>query len=191
MNPLNHESEMVAFVFRALEEEGLPYMLAGSFATFVYGVPRSTKDLDFVIELVQPTFDHLAARLDSVFTLDPQQYLETTTWTRRYILTARKSSFKVEFFIKDDDPHHMEQWLRRRRAWSSYAQREVWMPSPEDVIIQKVRWGRPQDLIDVGYVIAVQGSTLDMTFIRKWCAVHGSLTRLDSIVEELPTIPPL
>jgi hypothetical protein len=179
---------MVATVVVALEESELPYMLAGSFATFVYGLPRSTKDVDFVVELVQPSFDKLAGLLQPVFHLDPQQHLETITWTRRYVLTSRTSSFKVELFIKDEDPHHVEQWSRKRRAWSSHAGREVWMPSAEDVVIQKVRWGRPQDRIDAEQVIAVQNRNLDWPYIEKWCDAHGTRKVLEEIRALIPPI---
>jgi hypothetical protein len=179
---------MVAEVVAALEETGLPYMLAGSFATFAYGLPRSTKDVDFVIELVQPGFDNLAKMLDPILLLDPQQHLETLTWTRRHILTSRASAFKVELFIKDEDPHHLEQWNRKRRMWSTHARREVWMPSAEDVVIQKVRWGRPQDRIDAEQVIAVQNRNLDWPYIEKWCDVHGTRNVLEEIRAMIPPI---
>jgi hypothetical protein len=62
------------------------------------------------------------------------------------------------------------------------------MPSPEDVIIQKLRWGRPQDRIDAGYVIAVQGESLDMSYITQWCDAHGSRGRLDEVLAEIPPL---
>jgi len=44
----------IAEVFRrittAFEQAGIRYMLTGSFAGAHYGVPRSTQDIDFVVE---------------------------------------------------------------------------------------------------------------------------------------------
>jgi len=34
----------------ALDEAGIPYMLTGSFASTYYGTPRSTQDIDRVME---------------------------------------------------------------------------------------------------------------------------------------------
>ncbi len=181
------ESELVAHVVSALEEAGLPYMLAGSFATFAYGLPRSTKDVDFVVDLSQPGFDRAVELMGHHLLLDPQQHLETKTWTRRYILTARESAFKVELFIKDADPHHIEQWSRKSIMWSSIVRRKVWMPSPEDVVIQKLRWGRPQDLIDAEHVLAVQAHTLDWRYLEKWCDVHETREVLEKIRASLPS----
>lgn len=183
MNP-----NLVITIIEALEAEKVPYMLAGSFASMVYGIPRSTKDVDFVIELGQESFAQLIQRLSSEFDLDPQQHLETLTWTRRYILAARKTSFKVELFLKSDDAHHLEQWARKKHLFNPIIQRDVWMPTAEDVVIQKIRWGRPQDKIDAENVIGVQENTLDWAYIEHWCQAHGTREMLAEIRSGLPPI---
>jgi len=58
--------------------------------------------------------------------------------------------------------------------------REAWLPTPEDVIVQKLRWNkvgrRSKDFDDVVSVMAVQGeAVLDWPYIEKWCAEHGTL----------------
>lgn len=175
------EKQLVITLIEALEAEAVPHMLAGSFASMVYGIPRSTKDVDFVVELEEPRFSRLIARLIPDFELDPQQYLETSTWTRRYILKARRSAFKVEFFLRSEDPHHLSQWSRRRTVFNSIVQHHVTMPTPEDVIVQKIRWGRPQDRIDAENVMDVQMDKLDWPYIEHWCDVHGTRKLLEEI----------
>src|SRR5262245_51024206 len=57
--------------------------------------------------------------------------------------------------------------------------RATWLPTPEDVVVQKLRWGRNKDLDDARDVLAVQGpETLDMGYIRRWCAEHSTAERL-------------
>jgi hypothetical protein len=175
------EKQLVITIIEALEAEHVPHMLAGSFASMVYGIPRSTKDVDFVVELEEPAFSRLMKRLKPDFDLDPQQYLETSTWTRRYILKARRSAFKVEFFLKSEDAHHLSLWSRRRTVFNSILQHHVTMPTPEDVIVQKLRWGRPQDRIDAENVMDVQAPHLDWAYIEHWCGQHGKGTLLEEI----------
>jgi len=175
------EKQLVITLIEALEAEQVPCMLAGSFASMVYGIPRSTKDVDFVVELEEPRFSRPMVRLEPHFELDPQQYLETSTWTRRYILKARRSAFKVEFFLKSDDSHHVSQWSRKRTVFDSILQHHVTMPTPEDVIVQKLRWGRPQDRIDAENVMDVQAPNLDCSYIEHWCDQHGKRDLLEEI----------
>lgn len=173
--------DLVIAVIKALEAENVPYMLAGSFASMVYGIPRSTKDVDFVVELEEPAFSLLIKRLEPAFELDPQQYLETSTWTRRYILKAKHSTFKIELFLRSDDPHHLSQWSRKHTVFNSILQHQVAMPTAEDVIIQKLRWGRPQDRIDAENVMDVQFQKLDWAYIEHWCKQHDRLALLEEI----------
>jgi hypothetical protein len=46
--------EAVLTVIEALEACGITYILVGSYSTNAYGIPRSTQDADFVIELGRP-----------------------------------------------------------------------------------------------------------------------------------------
>jgi len=44
---------------------------------------------------------------------------------------------------------------------------EVWIPTAEDIVVQKLRWGRNKDLDDARDVLAVQGTDfLDMPYIE-------------------------
>jgi hypothetical protein len=46
--------------------------------------------------------------------------------------------------------------------------RTTWLPTAEDVVVQKLRWGRPKDLEDARDVLAVQGTeSLDMAYIEQ------------------------
>ena len=180
------QAELVIAVIEALEAESIPYFLAGSIASMVYGIPRATKDVDFVVEIGGDGIDRLARRLAGQFEFDPQQHVETSTWTRRYILRSSRPVFEVELFIKSADPHHLEQWTRRRMLHNPILGRDAWMPAPEDVVIQKLRWGRPKDIADVETVIGVQGAKLDWTYIERWCDAHGSRKRLDEVKASIP-----
>ncbi len=180
------QAELVIAVIEALEAESIPYFLAGSIASMVYGIPRATKDVEFVVEIGGGGIDRLARRLAGQFEFDPQQHVETSTWTRRYILRSSRPVFEVELFIKSADPHHLEQWTRRRMLHNPILGRDAWMPAPEDVVIQKLRWGRPKDIADVETVIGVQGAKLDWTYIERWCDAHGSRKRLDEVKASIP-----
>jgi hypothetical protein len=177
---------LIVAVIDALDSAGVTYLLAGSLAANVYSVPRSTKDADFVVEMNSEVLSKVQALLDPLFDLDPQQHLETTTWTRRYIFKARQMPFEVEFFLKSTDPHHLEQWQRRKKVRIEFLDRTTWLPTPEDIIIQKLRWGRSKDLADVAGVITVRKGGLDWSYIHRWCDVHSSRKKLDEILKTIP-----
>lgn len=180
---------LAAAVLDACQVAGVGHMLTGAFATSVYGIPRSTKDVDVVLGVGgADAFEKVTAELESLVTFDPQIQFDTLTWGRRLVGTARTPPpFKVELYELFDDSFVQEQFRRRRKLYSEQIQRETWLPTPEDVIVQKLRWGRSKDLDDARDVIAVQTpEALDMAYVEGWCERHGTKERLFKVLGEIP-----
>jgi hypothetical protein len=53
----------VVALIEALEAAQIPYMIVGSLSASVYGVSRSTKDADFVLELGTRSLAEVTSRL--------------------------------------------------------------------------------------------------------------------------------
>lgn len=77
----------------------------------------------------------------------------------------------------NDDPFARERFARRQR--SPFLGRQAFVPTPEDVVVMKLRWAWPKDAEDARGVIAVQGDRLDWNYIRRWCDAHGTRELLD------------
>ncbi|HVS37018.1 MAG TPA: hypothetical protein VMS17_15765 [Gemmataceae bacterium] len=176
-------------VVEALEALGIPYMLVGSFSSNYYGIGRSTKDADFVAEIGAQSIVQVAERLGPQFRLDPQPSFEMVTMTLRYMIYVVDVPFKIELFRLSDDAHDQERFRRRRRV-KLLADREVSIPTAEDVIVTKVRWAslarRSKDSDDARAVIAVQGDRIDWDYVNAWCDRLGCRTALDEIRQSIP-----
>lgn len=181
--------ELTGRVMDALNASGIAYMTVGSFSTNLYGIYRSTQDADFVIQAGAGAVSDLAQKLGPPFRLDPQLSFETITGTSRYVFTIDGSPFKVELFLLSDDPHDQERF--GRRVPLDLAGRTVYFPTPEDVIITKLRWSRlgrrQKDVEDVRNVLGVQSRRLDWAYIQKWCEQHSTRELLEQIRASLPS----
>jgi hypothetical protein len=166
-------------VANALEACGIPYLLSGSFASNYYGIPRSTRDADFVLQSQRAVGLDLTQQLGEDFILEPQLSFETNTGTFRQVLRYKKKPFKVELFLLSQDPHDQARFSRRRAA--RLLEHRVWLPSPEDVIITKLRWARGKDRDDTRDVMAVQQDQLDWRYVEDWCRRHGTLPLMEEI----------
>src|SRR6266446_381091 len=114
----------------ALDKCAIPYLLAGAFSSNHYGIPRATKDADFVLQLKSAVGTDFARALGEGFELEPQLSFETNTGTYRQMLTYPGNPFKVELFLLSSDSHDQERFKRRRKA--QLLGRTFWFPSPED-----------------------------------------------------------
>ena len=180
--------ELAARVIAALEAESIPYMVVGALSSSVFGIPRSTKDVDIVLRLeTREPLRRLEARLADVVSFDPQATFETITGSHRHILTSKSNPpFTVELFELGADPFVIERFARRRSDWSAQLNRQVFLPTAEDVVIQNIRWGRAKDVEDARDVLAVQTpANLDMSHITRWCEAHGTSGRLRQLLDEI------
>lgn len=171
-------------VAEALDACGIPFLLSGSFASNYYGIPRSTRDADFVLQAEHAVGPEFARHLGKDFALDPQLSFETRTGTMRQVLRHKQKAFEVELFLLSEDAHDQARF-ERRRAVQLHRQR-IWLPSAEDVVVTKLRWARGKDKDDVRDVMAVQRDKLDWGYIEHWCKEHGTLALMKEIKESLP-----
>jgi hypothetical protein len=163
-------------------------MVTGGLVANAHGIARSTKDADIVVEMESGSFATFARTLPAALRLDPQISFETITGSQRQIVELTGSPFRIELFFLGQDPHHQERF--RRRVWKQLPdlEREAWIASAEDMVIQKVRWNRDKDRDDARNILAVQGDALDFAYIEKWCDAHGTRARLEEIRRSIPPI---
>jgi len=183
--------ELAVRVVKAAEAEGVDFMEVGAIAAGAYGVPRSTRDVDLLVSIETPAnVAALIRRLAEFVTFDAQVSVDTPTWGKRHLGTSQSSPpFKVELFEAFEDPFVRSEFSRRQRVFVPILHCEAWLPTHEDVVVQKLRWGRSKDLDDARDVLAVQGpETLDMAYIERWCALHGTLDRLKSALDGIPPL---
>ena len=136
------------------------------------------------MELVGDPMPALARELGPDFRIDPQMSFETVTGTARFVASHAASAFKVEMFLLSDDAHDRARFARRRHL--NFEGRDVWLPTPEDVAITKLRWSkggqRAKDIDDVAQVLALQIGNFDLAYVRNWCDQHGTRDLLEKLL---------
>ena len=130
----------------------------------------------------------LSEILGSDFVAEDQFRFETNTGTVCQEFSVKGSPMKVEIFTLSEDAHDQQRFARR--VEQAMFGTTVPFPSPEDVIVWKLRWARPKDLDDIRGVILVQRQEgdLDWDYIRHWCQQHETLAKLETLIASLPEI---
>lgn len=179
--------EITRHAIDALNRLGIPYMLVGSLSTNVYGIPRATRDADFVVQTTGEVIAEFARALSPLLSLDPQLSFETVTNTTRYVLKAVDSSFRIQLLLSND-PHDVARFTRR--VARDVEGQTVWLPTVEDVVVFKLHWyhraRRSKDIEDIRNVIAVQHKRVDWAYVEHWCEKHGTRELLDQVRSSIP-----
>jgi hypothetical protein len=184
------ENDIVVAMVNALLTANIPYMLVGSLSSNAYGIPRSTKDADLVVQLGSFPLGKLLEYLPEGFRLEPQIGFETITSTTRFRMqyVNRPAPFTIELFELSNDPH--DQLRFSQRVESTFAGSKTFIPKAEDVVIMKLRWAmagksREKDADDARNVLAVQQGKLDLAYIRSWCDRHGTRELLEETLRSI------
>lgn len=169
--------DAVATLLDVLNAHGVPYMIVGSFSSNRYGVPRATHDADFVIDAIGKNLRECLDALPEEFHVNPQATFEMVAATNRQIIEIPSLPFTIELFELSNDEHDQLRFARRIKR--TLLGRDCHLPTPEDVVIQKLRWSRgakrAKDFADAVAVLQVQGpARLDWPYIEEWCARHGT-----------------
>ena len=183
--------QLAIHVIHACENQSFDHMLTGAFAYNCYGIPRATKDVDIVVDVsAAGGIKTLIEALEPEIEFGGQVQFDTLTWGRRHIGNpVGESLVRIELFELFDDEFVKTQFSRRKRISIPQLSIDSWVPTPEDIITQKLRWGRPKDLEDARDILAIADpDSLDMPYIENWCASHKTTGRLQAA---LASIPPL
>jgi len=165
---------------------GVDHMLTGAFATNVYSIPRSTRDVDLVLDVsnvedLYKVIDILSEEVE----FPNQVVFDTITWGKRHVGTTKEKPYlKVELFELFEDPFVQSMFKRKRLFQMKQLEIETYIPTAEDIVVQKLRWARDKDLIDAKDLLFMQQpENLDMEYIRKWTEIHESTERLENILD--------
>ena len=155
----------------ALDAHGIPYMLTGSLASSMYGIPRATNDIDIV---VQPTREQLL----SVVQLFQRVGLHVVPETALGALRAKTQfnvidfprALKVDLIVRKDRAFSITEFDRRETH--EVEGMRLTIATPEDVLLSKLEWskigGSQRQLTDAVGILQVQRDTLDTAYIEKW-----------------------
>lgn len=171
-----NEQDLLLDCLRRLNEGGVNYMLTGSMASNAWGIPRTTHDLDFVIQLLPSRVEPFCELFRSGdYAVDPESIHSAFRPPHQFNLIHLASGLKIDFWMLRPEP--FEQQMFGRRVRDQWLGTTVTLATAEDVLLHKLVWNRitPSDRQtgDVGGIVAVQGDQLDKNYLRRWAGKLG------------------
>jgi hypothetical protein len=177
-------TDLLAEIVGALEAAGIPHMVAGSLASTHHGEPRSTQDIDLVID---PSPESLARFVES---LDAERFYVGDAGgalDRRdqFNVIDTATGWKVDLIIRKDRPFSFTEFERREPV--TIVGVETAVASVEDTILAKLEWakagGSDRQRRDVVTMLAIQGDKIDTAYLRQWAATLGLSDELRAAFE--------
>jgi hypothetical protein len=178
-------------VVRALERLGVRYLIGGSLASSLHGVPRATNDADLVAELPGAKVTAFVEDLRQDFYVDADMILDAIRRAASFNVVHLATMFKVDVFVGTRDPMVQEELSRRtEHRLVANSDLRAYFASAEDTVLQKLDWyakgGGVSDRqwSDVLGVIKVQGAALDREYLHRWAPALGIEPLLQRALDE-------
>ena len=167
---------VVAKLAEAFDTLGITYVVGGSLASSIYGIPRATQDVDLVADLKVSDADRLEQLLVGDFYVDADMIRDAILTCASFNVIHLATMFKADVFVMKRDAWSREEMLRARPEQLPGPQGPltVRFASPEDTLLHKLVWFRLGNEIsdrqwsDILGVLRIQGNLLDNNYLDHW-----------------------
>lgn len=166
------QQELLKRVVEALRGAGIDFMITGSIASSLQGEPRSTHDLDVVVEIREEDVEPLLSAFPHPdFYADEEAARDAVRSGSMFNVLDMGEGAKVDFWLLTEEPFDRSRFARKIVEDVFGIMLNV--SAPEDTILAKLRWsklsgGSEKQYTDALRVYEVQAGTLDSEYLEEW-----------------------
>lgn len=133
-------TQLLHYICNWFNQSHVPYMVTGSVALNTYALPRSTFDIDIVIEVPLSKIDAFLQLFQKGFYINEE--IAKSELLHKGIgmfnIIDHQSGYKVDFIIKQHSLYEMVKFNNRKTV--IFEQVPISVCSPEDLVISKLQW---------------------------------------------------
>ncbi|OGG16853.1 hypothetical protein A3D77_00255 [Candidatus Gottesmanbacteria bacterium RIFCSPHIGHO2_02_FULL_39_11] len=174
---LSGQSDILSYIVNQFDIYHIPYLLTGSIAVAGYGYPRTTHDIDFILEINpqnQNAVTLFLKNLDKSFITDNLP-LSSSLTNSLITLLHISTGIKIDLWVLDKKDDFEESKFARGKK-SKINGMDITQAAAEDIIITKLKWCKKirseRHLTDCAGILAIQ-EKLDMKYLKKWIKKLG------------------
>ena len=174
MSAVNEQIEFLRIIVERLDSAGFRYMLTGSFAMALYAIPRTTRDIDIVLECNAQDGELIADLFKDDCYVDSDSIRQAAAHQSMFNIIHQGWLLKADFIVRKDAPYRKLEFERRKNAEIEGFQ--VAIVAAEDLILSKLHWAKESESSlqrqDVSEIIkSVQ--ELDWAYLETWASNLG------------------
>ncbi|MGH9949604.1 MAG: hypothetical protein ACRD6X_20725, partial [Pyrinomonadaceae bacterium] len=112
-----------------------------SMALVHYATPRSTADIDIILEIWPKHVDKFVAMFDAKYLVERSRVSDAVSNKRMFNILEKNVIIKVDCVVRKDDAYNKNAFLRRKKV--NYTNDfELWIITKDDLILSKLNWAK-------------------------------------------------
>ena len=160
--------DFLKILIEYFQKNNIAYMLSSSVALSIYSLPRFTRDFEFVVQLQPKDVRPLMESFKEGYYCDEEAVKEAIKNKGMFNIIDHKSGYKADLIILKDEPYRLAEFERRNPV--AFLNSQIYLVSPEDLIISKLIWIQQShsslQMEDIKSLLELKD--LDTAYIRKW-----------------------
>jgi hypothetical protein len=182
---IEEANNIALLVIEVLNQLDIRYLIGGSVASTIHGIPRATLDVDLLADIQDLHLKDFYEKLQGNFYVSDQAVESALKHRSSFNLIHFETSFKVDVFLPKGRLFD-EQQFRNRALYviARNPEQKAYVASPEDSILTKLEWYRQGNEVwerqwtDVLGILKVQGKNLDNDYLKQTATELGILDLL-------------
>lgn len=181
-------------LIQLLDQRAIRYYIGGSVASSAHGLPRTTIDVDIVVELTHAHVEMMVGALQGNFYIDVEMIRTAIDNQTSFNIIHLETFIKLDIFILKSTPY--DQMTMQRTTTGTLAPDDsdeliVKFLSPEDTVLHKLYWFRlggeqsERQWRDLIGVMKVQTDNLDRDYMQQWARQLGVSDLLERALGEV------
>lgn len=165
--------ELLKKIAKILENLKIDYCITDGYAVSVWGRPRSTFDIDVIIQLkvekVRPLVENLR-RLSAAGYIEESTAKEAILKGGEFNFIHPETGLKIDFWaVKENDSIGKSELKRKINI--RFDGQKIYFISPEDLILSKLRWFKMSEstrhLEDIKSILKISKEKIDWIYLKK------------------------
>lgn len=161
--------ELLQKITNQLEQYQIPYMISGSVAMIAYTTPRTTRDIDIVIELGITDIGYLMEIFQKNSYIHRPSIEDAIQKKSIFNVIDFETGYKIDFVVRKNTPYRIVEFERKIRTQAFGFEMNI--VTIEDLIISKLIW--IQDLQSDRQMEDIrnlwQSLLVDKAYVLDWC----------------------
>ncbi len=183
--------EVAASITGVLERLGVRYLIGGSLASSVHGEPRSTNDVDILVDFRTEHVEPFIEAIRSDYYVSEPALRAAIRSGHHFNVIHMNAAVKVDFFLAGDDPFDLERLdARQPLQLPTESETHAYVDTAEHSVLRKLEWFRRGGEVserqwrDVIAILRMQRTHLDQSRLSTWARRLGVSDLLERALHE-------